>query len=72
MSRISKFGPSLVCFAWKSRGPGHWGQVDPGKKGEAADDGGTQVYEWGCPFQGEWSENKFESGPGDDQCRGVQ
>lgn len=55
VSRISKFGT------------GHWGQVDPGKE-EIADDGSAPVYEWGCPFQGEWSENKYESGPGDDQC----
>lgn len=56
VSRISKFGT------------GHWGQVDVGKEEIADAEGSAPVYEWGCPFQGEWSENKYESGPGDDQC----
>jgi len=56
VSRISKFGT------------GHWGQVDVGKEEIADAEGSAPVYEWGCPFQGAWSENKYESGPGDDQC----
>jgi len=56
VSRISKFGT------------GHWGQIDVGKEEIADVEGSAPVYEWGCPFQGEWSENKYESGPGDDQC----
>ncbi|CAE7782976.1 HMCN1 [Symbiodinium pilosum] len=34
----------------------------------AEDANSAPVYEWGCPFQGEWTENRYESGPGDDQC----
>jgi len=56
VSRISKFGT------------GHWGQIDPGKEKIAEEADSTPVYEWGCPFQGEWVENRYESGPGDDQC----
>ncbi|CAJ1338361.1 unnamed protein product [Effrenium voratum] len=49
-------------------GTGHWGPVDPGKEKIAEEDGSAPTYEWGCPFQGEWTENRYESGPGDDQC----
>jgi len=42
---------------------------EEGKDGKAPTDTEVEEYEWNCPVQGNWVQDRFESGVEADQCR---
>eukprot|EP00930_Biecheleria_cincta_P035804 TRINITY_DN24601_c0_g1_i1.p1 TRINITY_DN24601_c0_g1~~TRINITY_DN24601_c0_g1_i1.p1 ORF type:complete len:559 (-),score=92.58 TRINITY_DN24601_c0_g1_i1:327-2003(-) len=56
VSRVSRFGRN------------HIGEV-LNVPDTSATSGEPELYEWNCPFQNKWKENRFSSGNGETQCK---